>query len=87
MSAPTATAGTPVANASRWPLERALFLMAGTLTIVSVLLAVAVSQWFLLLTAFVGLNQWLFVAVGACPASMVIGRVLVLEPPCDRSGR
>ena len=57
---------------SRWPLERALFLMAGTMTILSALLAATVSPWFLLLTVFVGLNQWLFVAVGACPASLIL---------------
>jgi hypothetical protein len=76
-----------VVGGSRWPLERALFLMAGTVTVLSVLSAVLVSQWFLLLTAFVGLNQWLFVAVGACPASMVMSRVLGLQPACDRRDR
>ncbi len=28
-----------------------------------------------LLTAFVGINQWLYVTVHACPASVVLGRV------------
>ena len=84
MSDPTTAAAAPLAAGSRWPLERALFLMAGTVTIVSVLLAVSISQWFLLLTVFVGLNQWVFVAVGACPASMVMSRVLGLQPACDR---
>jgi hypothetical protein len=28
---------------------------------------------------FVGLNQWLYVAVGACPASLVIKRVFGLR--------
>lgn len=58
-----------------WPLERVLFAMAGTVTLVSALLAAVVSPWFLLLTAFVGLNQWLYVLLGACPASLVLGRV------------
>jgi hypothetical protein len=49
--------------------------MAGTMSLLSALLAATVSPWFLLLTAFVGLNQWLFVAVGACPASLVLQRV------------
>jgi hypothetical protein len=57
-----------------WPLERVLFALAGTVTLVSALLAATVSQWFLLLTAFVGVNQWLYVGVGACPASLVLGR-------------
>jgi hypothetical protein len=44
-----------------WPLERVLFaLLAGL--------------WFLLLAAFVGLNQWLFV-VGGCPASLLLEHV------------
>lgn len=87
MSAPTTTAGAPVAGVSRWPLERALFLMAGTVTLLSAALGAFVSEWFLLLTAFVGLNQWLFVAVGACPASLMMRRVLGLRPACDRRGR
>lgn len=63
----------------RWPLERVLFALAGTVTLASALLAAAVSPWFLLLTAFVGLNQWLYVVAGACPASIVIGRTCGLE--------
>jgi len=59
----------------RWPLERILFAMAGTMALVSAVLAAVVSPWFLLLTAFVGVNQWLFVAFGACPASLVLRRV------------
>lgn len=65
---------------SRWPLERALFLMAGTVTILSAVFAAAVSPWFLLLTGFVGLNQWLYVLVGACPASLVMSRFFGLRP-------
>jgi hypothetical protein len=62
-----------------WPLERALFAMAGTVTLLSAALAAAVSPWFLLLTAFVGVNQWLFVVAGACPVSFVLTRVFGLR--------
>lgn len=62
-----------------WPLERALFALAGTMTLVSAALAALVSPWFLLLTAFVGVNQWLYVLVGACPASVVIKRAVGLR--------
>jgi hypothetical protein len=62
-----------------WPLERALFAVAGTVTLLSAALAAAVSPWFLLLTGFVGVNQWLYVAVGACPASLVLARVFGLR--------
>jgi hypothetical protein len=58
-----------------WPLERVLFALAGTMTLVSVALALVVSPWFLVLTAFVGVNQWLYVATGACPASLLLERV------------
>jgi len=63
----------------RWPLERVLFALAGTMTLLSAALAVLLSPWFLLLTAFVGINQWLYVLVGACPASIVLRRTCRLE--------
>ena len=59
---------------SKWPLERVLFAMAGTMSLLSALLAALVSPWFLILTAFVGLNQWAYVTMRACPASMVLKR-------------
>ena len=62
-----------------WPLERVLFALAGTMTLLSVALAVLVSPWFLLLTVLVGVNQWIYVTVGACPASLVLGRVFSLR--------
>ena len=62
-----------------WTLERALFAIAGSVTLASAALAALVSPWFLLLTAFVGLNQWLFVAVGDCPASLLLRRLVGLR--------
>ena len=59
---------------AKWPLERILFAMAGSMTLISALLAATVSPWFLLLTAFVGVNQWSYVALGNCPASFVLGK-------------
>jgi hypothetical protein len=53
--------------------------MAGTMTILSAVLAAVFSPWFLLLTAFVGLNQLLYVAVGACPASLILGKTCGLN--------
>ena len=66
-----------------WPLERVLFALAGTVALVSAALAALVSPWFLLLTAFVGVNQWLYVAVGACPASLVLTRLFGLRAAAD----
>jgi len=64
---------------ARWTLERVLFALAGTMTLLSVALAVLISPWFMILTAFVGINQWLYVTVGACPASLVLKRLTGLE--------
>ena len=69
----------PESASTRWPLERVLFALAGTMTLLSALLAAVVSPWFLLLTAFVGVNQWLYVSFGACPASIVLSRLFGLR--------
>jgi hypothetical protein len=67
------------ARSGGWPLERVLFALAGSMTLASALLAALASPWFLLLTAFVGVNQWLYVLFGACPASLVLGRLFGLR--------
>ncbi len=67
------------ARVSAWPLERVLFALAGTMVLLSALLVVVVSPWFVLLTVFVGVNQWLYVLVGACPASLVLRRLFGLR--------
>ena len=58
----------------RWPLERVLFLMAGTMTALGAVLATVVSPWFLLLAGFVAVNQLAFVAFGNCPSSWLLRR-------------
>ena len=67
-------------SCARLSLDRVLFALAGTMTILTIVLAVTLSPWFLLLGVFVAANQWLFALVGACPASLVLGRT-----PCFRS--
>ncbi len=64
---------------SRWPLERVLFALAGTMTLVAAALGAFVSKWFLLLAVLVGVNQWLYVLFGACPASIVLRRTCRLR--------
>jgi hypothetical protein len=73
MSQPSTS--TTAITSAKWPLERILFALAGTMTLVSVVLATTVSPWFLLLTTFVGINQWLYVTAGNCPASLALTRV------------
>lgn len=64
---------------TRWPLERVLFALAGSMTLLSALLVALVSPWFALLAAFVGVNQWLYVLFGACPASLLLTRAFGLR--------
>ncbi len=61
--------------AGAWPTTRILFALAGTVTLLSVTLAVTVSPWFLNLAALVGLNQLLHVTAGASPASLLLDRL------------
>lgn len=66
-----------------WPLERALFALAGTMLILGSILAAVVSPWFLLLTAFVGLNQLLYASLGACGASLVLAKAGLRSATCE----
>jgi DNA-binding transcriptional ArsR family regulator len=63
----------------RWPLERVLFALAGTMTLVAAALSILISPWFLLLAALVGASQWSFVLVGDCPTSVVLRRLFGLR--------
>ena len=52
-------------------VEKALRAMAGIVVLVSLVLALVHSQWWLLLTAFVGLNLLQSAFTNACPAKTV----------------
>lgn len=74
-----------VSSARRRPsLERVLFGLAGSMVLVGALLSAVVSPWFLLLVAFVGVNQWVYVIAGDCPASLILRRAAGLESGCPR---
>ena len=68
---------------SGWPLERALFVMAGIIVVASSILVATVSPWFLLLTVFVGVNELLYAARGFCGASLLLAKA-GLRPTSDR---
>jgi hypothetical protein len=53
-------------------VERALRLMAGIMTLISVLLVHFVSPWWLLLTAFIGLNLLQSAFTNWCPAMSLL---------------
>ncbi len=67
-----------------WPLERILFLLAGSMTMLSAVLSALVSPWFLLLTAFVAVNQLAFATVGHCGASLMLEHLFGARRSADR---
>lgn len=56
-------------------LDRAVFAFAGVMILVSLALAHFFSPWWLLLTAFVGLNLLQSAFTGFCPAAKLFTRL------------
>lgn len=71
---------------NRWPLERALFVIAGIFVLGSAVLSALVSPWFLLLTGFVALNMLLFASVGFCGTSLLLMRAFGFKASCRLEG-
>lgn len=67
-------------------IERGLRLVAGIVVLASVALGVALSPYWLLLTAFVGLNLLQSAFTNWCPMVWVLARV-GLAPCVARAGR
>ncbi len=63
------------ASTGSWPLHRLLSLIAGSVTLTCVVLAVVLSPWFLLVPAVVGANQLLIFTTGWCPMSPLLARL------------
>ncbi|WP_028771057.1 YgaP family membrane protein [Silanimonas lenta] len=56
-------------------LDRAVLAFAGVMTLLSVVLTHFVSPWFLLFTAFIGLNMLQAAFTGFCPAALVFKKL------------
>jgi len=56
-------------------LDRGVLLVAGVVTLSSVVLATFLSPWWLLLTTVVGLNLLQASITGFCPAALVLKRL------------
>lgn len=63
-------------------LDRAVMAFAGLMILVSLMLAHFVSAWWLLLTAFVGLNLIQASITGFCPAAIVMRKLGVRGGGC-----
>lgn len=62
-------------------IDRAVLAFAGVMILASLLLTWYVSAYWLLLTAFVGLNMLQAAFTGFCPAAMIFRR-LGVKPGC-----
>lgn len=60
-------------------LDRAVLAFAGVMVLLSAALSAYVSPWFLLFTAFIGLNMLQSAFSGFCPAAMIFKK-LGLKP-------
>lgn len=56
-------------------IDRAVMAFAGLMILASVALSYFVSPWWLMLTAFVGLNLLQASFTGFCPAAMLFGKL------------
>lgn len=65
---------------------RGVYLMAGTMVLLSVGLGRFVSDWWFLLTVFVGLNLVQASFTGFCPAELILAR-LGLPESCGVAGK
>lgn len=53
-------------------IDKVMFSFAGLMVVLSLGLGLLISHWFLLLTAFIGLNMLQAGFTGFCPAAMLL---------------
>jgi len=56
-------------------IERAIRILAGTMVLISLILATQVNIWWLLLAAFVGVNLIQSTLTGFCPAEIILSKL------------
>ena len=62
-------------------MEQAIRRLAGTLSLLGLVLGLLVNSWFFALTAFVGLNLVQSSFTGLCPAEMMLRKMGVGSSP------
>lgn len=66
-------------------VDRAVFVFAGSMLLISLVLTWLVSPYWLILTGFVGFNMIQAAFTGFCPAAMVFRRLGLKEGPAFAS--
>ena len=64
-----------ILKSDSWYLERVMFLMAGVMVLVSLLLVLVHSVYWLILTALVGVNLVVFATTGFCPSAQLFHKL------------
>ena len=62
-------------NNQSWYLERVLFLIAGSFSLIGLFIANYFSHWGLVLNLLVGINMILFSLTGFCPMGLILTRL------------
>lgn len=70
----------------RMTLERVLFGLAGTVVLAGTVLSIVGSHWFAVVPLFVVANMWLYAAVGNCPSSLLLRKLLKVQEPGKDAG-
>jgi hypothetical protein len=63
----------------RMKLENGVRVFAGIMILISVLLTALVSKWWLLFTAFIGVNLIQSAFTGVCPAAAILKKIGLKE--------
>jgi hypothetical protein len=71
----------------KWYLERIIFLMAGSMNAISVILILTHSIYWLILTGLVTLNLLVLALTGFCPSAAVMHRLGAEGRLCREAGR
>jgi len=64
-----------LAKTDSWYLERVIWVIAGVMTLLSLTLAYFFSQYWLILTAFIGINLIIFGITGFCIMANILTRL------------
>lgn len=66
-------------------VENAVRVVAGSMVLISLALTLFVSQWWQLLTAFVGVNLIQSALTGFCPAEIFLRKIMKKDESCCKS--
>ncbi|TGN10513.1 YgaP family membrane protein [Leptospira ilyithenensis] len=61
-----------LASTKEWYLERVLFLIAGSVSLIGLVLGFYISHWWFVINLLIGLNLTLFAFTGFCPMAVIL---------------